>query len=305
MKLMVFDVGGTEIKYCVMDEALNRTDVGSVPTPMTTIEEFIQTLVTLYTPHKDEVEGITMSLPGFIDVENGVVRGGGALLYNIGQPVGPLLSKACGGVRVVLENDGKAAAAAELASGSLKGCQNASVFIIGTGVGGGLIVDGKVVRGRDGIAGEFSFVNTDMNSWTDVNSTSAMQCSTVGLLNLYKAKMNLTEETPMNGRIFFNEVLAGNKDAMEVLKTFARAVAIQAHNLNVLLNIEKLAIGGGISKQPILIEKINEAYTELMKTYPMAAPAAALPRPEIVACHYSSEANQIGAFFNYQKTVTM
>lgn len=98
MKVMVFDVGGTEIKYSVMDEQLNRADAGSVPTPDDTQEHFLATLEALYRPHAAEVDGIAMSLPGFIDAEHGVVRGGGApsLLYNIGTPVGPLLSARCG-----------------------------------------------------------------------------------------------------------------------------------------------------------------------------------------------------------------
>ena len=67
MKLMVFDVGGTEIKYCVMDESLEREKAGSVPTPMGSQEEFFDLLCSLYEPYKEETEGIAMCLPGFID----------------------------------------------------------------------------------------------------------------------------------------------------------------------------------------------------------------------------------------------
>lgn len=63
MKVMVFDVGGTEIKYSVMDEGLNRTDAGSVPTPQDTQKHFLDTLYALYLPHRDEVSGIAMALP--------------------------------------------------------------------------------------------------------------------------------------------------------------------------------------------------------------------------------------------------
>ena len=156
MKVMVFDVGGTEIKYSVMDEQFHREDAGSVPTPGDTQEHFLATLEALYRPHAAEVDGIAMSLPGFIDAEHGVVRGGGApsLLYNIGTPVGPLLSARCG-CRVFLENDGKAAAIAELQQGALKGCTNGAVFVIGTGVGGGLVINGQLVRGIHCTAGEY------------------------------------------------------------------------------------------------------------------------------------------------------
>ena len=73
MKVMVFDVGGTGIKYSVMDEQLNRTDTGSTPTPADSQEHFLNTLREIYLPHKDEVDGIALSLPGFIDAERGVV----------------------------------------------------------------------------------------------------------------------------------------------------------------------------------------------------------------------------------------
>ena len=133
MKVMVFDVGGTEIKYSVMDEQMNRFDAGSVPTPQDTQEHFLDTIYALYAPHKDEVDGIAMALPGFVDANTGYVSNGGALLYNTGTQVGQLVRERCG-CRVTLENDGKAAAIAELRAGALQGCCNAAVFIIGTGV---------------------------------------------------------------------------------------------------------------------------------------------------------------------------
>ena len=74
MKVMVFDVGGTGIKYSVMDEQLNRTDTGSTPTPADSQEHFLNTLREIYLPHKDEVDGIALSLPGFIDAEQGHPR---------------------------------------------------------------------------------------------------------------------------------------------------------------------------------------------------------------------------------------
>ena len=201
MKVMVFDVGGTGIKYSVMDEQLNRADTGSTPTPADSQEHFLNTLREIYLPHKDEVDGIALSLPGFIDAEQGVVKGGGALslAYNVGTPVGPRLAEACG-CRVWIENDGKAAAIAELERGALKGCRNAAVFVIGTGVGGGLIIDGKLVRGRDCTAGEYSFMNTNADAWSDPSKTMAGQCSTSALLSGYRARKGLPADAPMDGR---------------------------------------------------------------------------------------------------------
>ena len=73
MKIMVFDVGGTEIKYSVMDEQMHRTDSGAVPTPQDTQAQFLDTVYRLYAPYKDEVTGIAMALPGFVDNRTGYV----------------------------------------------------------------------------------------------------------------------------------------------------------------------------------------------------------------------------------------
>ena len=202
MKVMVFDVGGTEIKYSVMDEAMRRMHTGSVPTPQDTQAHFLDALYQLYLPHKDEVEGIAMAVPGFVNTRTGYLTNGGALLYNTDTPLGQLLAEKCG-CRVLLENDGKAAAMAELQAGALQGCSNAAVFLIGTGVGGGIIANGQLVRGVHFTAGEYSFVNTNAAGWDDERNNMACQCSTTALLEWYRARKGLPADAPMDGRRFF------------------------------------------------------------------------------------------------------
>ena len=212
MKVMVFDVGGTEIKYSVMDEQMNRFDAGSVPTPQDTQEHFLDTIYALYAPHKDEVDGIAMALPGFVDANTGYVSNGGALLYNTGTQVGQLVRERCG-CRVTLENDGKAAAIAELRAGALQGCCNAAVFIIGTGVGGGIIANGQLVRGVHFTAGEYSFVNTNADEWENTEKNMACQCSTKYLLKWYRARKGLPADAPMNGKLFFDAANAAEPES--------------------------------------------------------------------------------------------
>ena len=297
MKVMAFDVGGTEIKYSVMDEQVHRTDAGSVPTPQDTQEHFLNTIYALYAPHREEVEGIAMALPGFVDNKTGFVSNGGALLYNTGTPVGQRIREKCG-CPVSLENDGKAAAIAELRAGALQGCTNAAVFLIGTGVGGGIIANGELVRGTHFTAGEYSFVNTNADEWDADDKNMACQCSTRNLLLWYRARKGLPEDAPMNGRIFFEAANAGEPEALEVLQRFCRAVAVQIYNLTVLLDVEKVAVGGGISKQPLLLQGLRSAYDGLFasKDNPYMK---GLPRTEIVPCAFSSEANQVGAMAAY------
>ena len=300
MKIMVFDVGGTEIKYSVMDDAMNRYESGSIPTPSDSQPHFLETLAQLYRPHRDEVDGIALSLPGFIDAEHGVVRGGGApsIIYNIGTPVGPRLAELCG-CKVWIENDGKAAAIAELQRGALQGCSNAAVFVIGTGVGGGIIANGQLVRGVHFTAGEYSFVNTNAEAWDAPDQNMACQCSTSNLLKWYRARKALPEDAPLDGRSFFAAANAGEPEALEVLRRVCHAVAVQIYNLTVLLDVEKVAIGGGISKQPLLLESLRSAYNGLYASRAGQAYMEGLPRCQIVPCAFSSEANQVGVAAAY------
>lgn len=303
MKVMVFDVGGTEIKYSVMDEQMNRFDAGSVPTPQDTQEHFLDTIYALYAPHKDEVDGIAMALPGFVDANTGYVSNGGALLYNTGTQVGQLVRERCG-CRVTLENDGKAAAIAELQQGALKGCTNGAVFIIGTGVGGGLVINGQLVRGIHCTAGEYSFVNTNADDWQNADKTMALQCSVTNLLRWYRARKHLPETAPLNGRLFFDAANAREPEALEVLHRLCKAVDVQIYNLTVLLDLEVVAIGGGISRQPLLLRMLNDIYEqEIIIGHPYSEEQArSLPRPAIVPCRFHNEANQVGALLGYLKS---
>ena len=294
MKLMTFDVGGTEIKYAVMDEQFRVYERGYVPTPKDTFEQFRDAIEDIYRPHADEVEGIAMSLPGFIDTENGKVLGSGALRYNWRRPVGVQLSQYCG-CPVILENDGKAAAQAEFSCGSLQGCTNAAVFVIGTGVGGGLIIDKKIVRGIHACAGEFSFINANANMFDNFDGFVGNACSTTGLLNTY-ARLKGTDEL-IDGRELFAR-LPEDKEAQQALDILATNIAMQIYNLFWLLDVEKVAIGGGISRQPIVTEKINEKFREILNKHPMPRIMDTV-KVEIVPATFSNDANLIGAFMTY------
>ena len=258
MKVMVFDVGGTEIKYSVMDEAMRRMHTGSVPTPQDTQEHFLDALYQLYLPHKDEVEGIAMAVPGFVNTRTGYLTNGGALLYNTDTPLGLQL-----------------------------------------GHGGGIIANGQLVRGVHFTAGEYSFVNTNAAGWDDERNNMACQCSTTALLEWYRARKGLPADAPIDGRRFFEAANAREPEALDVLERFCHAVAVQIYNLTVLLDVEKVAIGGGISKQPLLLETLRRVYDGLFASRRDSPYMKGLPRCQIVPCAFSSEANQVGALYAY------
>ncbi len=301
MNLLAIDVGGTEIKSAIVDADYNLSNWDSKPTPQDSLDSFIDSIEEIYLRYKDKVEGVAVAIPGFVDVENGVCNSGGALLYNAGQPIGKLLQERLG-CKVHLENDGKAAALAELANGSLKGCKNAAVFIIGTGIGGGIIIDGKLLRGRNFTAGELSFLNVNIEKDNDPNymfGTICNYCTTPALIKMYQTKSG--DDSVTNGKQFFEKYHQGNSDAIEVLEVFTKNIAIQLMNLGIILNCEKIAVGGGISKQEVLVEKINEKMNKsgLYSFFYGANDIVDYLRPEVVNCVYLSNANLIGAVYSY------
>ena len=298
MARMVFDVGGTAIKYSVMDETFTGRHSGQVPTPLDTQEHFFAVIEEIYRRYEAEVDGIAMSLPGFINTETGYCGGGGHLRFNHRRSIAPELSAICG-CPVKIANDGKCAALAELKLGSLKGCRNAGVYIFGTGVGGGIIVDGKVISGTHGTAGEYSFMRLYHDNWDDPESTVGILCSTTGLLTRYKRIRGLAQDEEVDGRRFFARVNEGEPEAAEALSGFCRLVAQNIIDLTVLLDMERVAIGGGISAQPVLLETLQREMDELYSHASLYFDPG-LPKPELVRCRFGSEANQVGAYLYYE-----
>ena len=303
MKYMVFDVGGTAIKYSVMDEDLRIYAKGEVPTPTDTREHFYHVLEEIYLPHKAETEGIALALPGFIDMEKGYVDAPGAIAYNAGACIGPDLEKRFG-CPVHIANDGKCAAVAEFWKGELKGCTNGSVMILGTGIGGGLIVGGKLVNGIHFTAGEFSFLQCRPDLWDDVEGLFTAHSSVRGMLSYYRytrMQKGLPADGPLDGRIFFELYRQGDPDAAAALDRLAGSAARQIYNMSVLLDLEVVAIGGGISAQDAVIEAIRTRVAGAYASGPNAACGFRLTAPRITRCHFGSEANQIGALYLYLK----
>ena len=301
------DLGGTNIAAGVVDEGQHIVAEVSLPTGAERPAEAVVADICRAAEKAMEKAGITaahcasvgIGSPGTCDSANGVV----VRAYNLGWVNVPVCSMVTArlGLPCHLSNDANCAALAETVAGGAVGCRNMILITLGTGVGGGLIINGQLVRGRDFTAGEYSFMNTNADAWSDGKKSMACQCSTSALLDAYRVRRQLPADAPMNGRLFFDAANAGEPEALEVLEAFCMAVDVQIYNLSVLLDLEKVAIGGGISGQPLLIETLDRVYEEkILKGHPFGeAQARSLPRPEIVPCAFHNEANQIGALVSY------
>lgn len=290
MKYLVFDVGGSAIKYSIMTEDAEFIITGKVKTPTDSFENFRETIGSIYDEYKDDIQGIAMSMPGIIDSDNGYAYTGGFLRYNDKREIVKELQERCN-CDIVIENDGKAAALAEVWKGSLKENTDGIVMILGTGVGGGIIKDRKVHRGKHFMAGEFSYIQSNISDRYNMNSFLGFVGSAIGLVSQIAESKGLKSEE-LDGIQAFEYIKNNDKDAVEIIDQYTKNLAVQIYNLQCLFDPEKICIGGGISAQDILIEYIIKNVKEYYRNLNLG-----LPEAEVVRCKFGNDSNQIGALY--------
>lgn len=292
MKYLVLDIGGSAIKYAIMDQEANIIFKDKVVTPRDSIENFVKEIEMIYDKFKDEVEGIAISMPGVIDSKTGHAYTGGLLNYidniNIRELLNPICNK-----KITVENDGKCATKAEHWIGSLKDCKEAAVIVLGSGVGGGIIANGSVIKGKHFSAGEFSFIKTSINEHSKMENIWGAKNGTEFLLKGLANKKNI-DLAELDGVKFFNLANNGDEDALDILDEFCKNLGVEIFNLQLIIDCEKIAIGGGISAQEILFKYINKNLDEIYDSFPIK-----IPRANIVQAKYLNDSNLIGALYTH------
>ncbi|MFD2729354.1 ROK family protein [Enterococcus camelliae] len=289
--LCVIDVGGTFMKYALYDPATKQLSYnGKVPTPQTTQQAFLEAIDEICQTLPTGWEGIAMSLPGTIDTDKGYVRQGGSLRYNDRVYLQKLLSQRYG-CPVSIENDARCAALAEMWQGNLKGIDNGLVLVLGTGLGGSVIINGQLYKGTHLFAGELSIVLTkDIRQY----HTKALLGPQVGIPNLMNA-LNAVRETELDGIKLFAQMEAGDAELVAVLEEYLDQFAQQLFNFQMCYDPQRVLIGGGISQNDFFFKKLQERMTLFYTRLPIPIPAL-----ELDTCLFHNDANLIGAVKQYQ-----
>ena len=214
MEYLVLDVGGSAIKYALMNDELEFLEKGQVPTPKTSLEDFKKEVQNLYQKYQERVDGIAMSLPGLINKKTNKIQIPGALLYN--QDVDILKElKSVTTNRLTIENDAKCAALCEVVYGSLKDSQVGAVCIIGTGIGGGVTIGDKVFTGVHGFAGEFSYLSIDWKKNLGFENKWGTDFGAFTLVEMIAKAKGLEEK--IDGVQAFEYCNQGDKEALKAL----------------------------------------------------------------------------------------
>ena len=288
MKCLCCDIGGSNIKYAVMDSGLKIQGKGRCVTPQKNLEELIEVIGSLYDEFRGEISGLAVSMPGMIDSRSGVAYTGGSLSYIHNINMAETLQKRCP-LPVTVENDAKCAAIAEVTYGSLRGVRDGVALILGTGVGGAIVLDGKVRSGSHLVAGEFSNIRCNRSALFDFDNCWG---NVSGIRRVLEKGRALREnQKEFDGEQFFKLVVQGDRQMQEILDEFTLDLAGQIWNLQFILDPEKFVIGGGISVQQSLFDFLQKNLKRLYATFPFA-----LPRPVIEPCKFFNDSNLIGAW---------
>ncbi|MGL5366783.1 MAG: ROK family protein [Cetobacterium somerae] len=294
MRYLSFDVGGTNIKYSLIDTNGNILKSGKYTT-ITNREEFLNKIEDIVKENSEKIEGLAFSMPGVIDVDKGHMITGGALYelydYNFKEELEKRIK-----IPVEIENDVNCVALAEKWLGNAKENKNFICLTIGTGVGGALFINDKIVRGAKYSAGEFGFMITERLKNT-ADSTLSMRGSVRGgLIKSYAKKVNQNWEE-LDGKKIFEYAENGDKIAIETINEFYTNIAYSIFNLIVSLNPEKILVGGEISVRTDFIEKIKEKLEELKSKI---VDLKNLEFPVIERCKFLNDSGKIGALYNFK-----
>lgn len=275
MTLLCIDIGGTAVKTGLWYEhTLLHQD--SFPTPPTwdLLKEEITHLINKY----DSIEGIALSAPGSVDSQTGYIGGISAVPYihhfSIKEDLGQSFQ-----VPISIENDANCAALAEIYYGAGQDVDNSVLFVIGSGIGGAVIINRQLVKGMNLFGGEIGY----------------MMISDRGIASHHASPVQVAKRHGFeSGLDLFAQAEKGNQVAIQAVEDLYDAMARSLYNVCLLLNPQRILVGGGISKREDLISQMNnrlQAYLEKNGAHGLQV--------DLTKCQFGPDANLIGAAVNF------
>ncbi|MGI8334053.1 ROK family glucokinase [Actinomadura scrupuli] len=272
------DVGGTKVAAGVVDEHGHILEKVRRPTPSTNPKEtaeVIAEVVDLLKSKFDDVVAVGLGAAGFVDETRSTVLFAPNLAWR-DEPIKEKVESRVG-LPVVVENDGNAMAWGEARFGAGRGQEFLVCITLGTGIGGGIIVDGKLYRGRFGIGAEFGHVRVvpdgrrcgcgNRGCWEQYASGNALVHEARDLARVAPAMaarlLELGNGAPegISGPEITQAAREGDPAALECFRTIAQWTGQGLADLAAILDPGAFIIGGGLSDAgDLLLEPIRAAF---------------------------------------------
>ena len=274
------DIGGTTVKMGLFDEKGDMLEKWEIVTRKENNGENILPDIVKSIEEKnaeksietEDIIGIGMGVPGPITEDGRVLK-----CANLGWgifSVADEMSKLTGVKKIKVGNDANVAALGEQWRGGGRGFDNIVMVTLGTGVGGGIIMDGKILTGENGAAGEIGHIT--------VNPKETLKCgcgckgcleqysSATGVIRMAKELLEASDKPSelrkfaadeIGGKEVFDAYKAGDEIAKEVVNEFAIYLGMGLGNVASVVDTQAFVIGGGLSKNgPVVIDIVKEQY---------------------------------------------
>lgn len=270
------DVGGTSVKMGLFDMAGVVIDKWEIPTRtenggeriLPDIADSINQKIAEKQYLKEDIAGIGMAVPGPVDAA-GVVNKAVNLGWGV-MPVKETMESLCG-VPTVVGNDANVAALGEMWKGGGQGYTSLILVTLGTGIGGGVIVDGRLVTGADGAGGEIGHMHV-ADGEEEACNCGCKGCleqygSATGIVRLAKRyfaksdKPSVLRDTDITAKAVFDAVEKGDEAAKEIAGEFGEILGKGLAMIASVLNPAAFVVGGGVSKAgEVLFECIRPSF---------------------------------------------
>lgn len=300
------DVGGTNVKIALVDDKGSILYSNSVPTRAEmgyeyTVNNIKQAIRDLMSETKvTNIEGIGFDFPGQIDYKNGIVRLAPNIPGWVNVPIAQIIEDEFK-IPTRIDNDVHCAALGELNFGAGKGCENFICMTVGTGIGSGIVINGKLVRGASNAAGELGHIKLQMHDGP------LCGCGDYACLEAFASGpsiVKMAEEYIMGGKstkfrelanpditpyIVSEAAKLGDPVAKQIFNKMGEYIGFGLTSVVNLLNPEKIIIGGGVADAgDILLNPIRET----IKKRAMVVAGSAV---EVVPAELGNTAGVIGA----------
>ncbi|HJC56535.1 MAG TPA: ROK family glucokinase [Candidatus Eisenbergiella intestinipullorum] len=272
------DVGGTTVKMGFFDDEGNLLEKWEIPTRtedhgkhiLPDVAESIRNKMKEREVSREDIAGVGIGAPGPIDAKGTVY-----VAVNLGWGTFSLKNELQSLLNLPVEagNDANVAALGEMWKGGGQGYSNVVAVTLGTGVGGGIIVDGKILSGATGAGGEIGHIHV-MDGEEERCNCGNFGCleqytSATGIVRLAKRRLAeddkpsvLRESGKISAKTVFDAVKSGDELAMEVAERFGQILGRTLAGIAAVVNPEIFVIGGGVSKAgPVLLDYIQKYYT--------------------------------------------
>lgn len=305
MNCIGIDIGGTKIAAALVDENGVVIRQERVPTPANEPDELIEAVVGLIAglAAGQDVLGVGVAAAGFIDAQQANIIYAPNLSWR-NEPFKAKLEAKLS-LPVVIENDANAAAWAEYRFGAGVGYKHMVMLTIGTGVGGAVITDGKMLRGGFGIAGELGHLRMVADgAQCGCGQKGCLEAYASGTALLKSAKALAASTDPagqrlkqlqqanqeLSGQEVYAAIQEGDPGALNLLRELGSWLGQAVASLTAVLDPEIVVIGGGLSVAgDLLLDPIRSAYLEHL-------PAKGFrPELKIIGAEFVNNAGVVGA----------